>query len=790
MEPSQQDRVADSVPHNGTSTSPRPRPTSWGSQKSRPASMASPALSSLHSPSSPLLGDKFESMFRPISGSHRPSKIPDVEVAATTASDDDTPPSAADEKPQRYSQCIESFPAEPEKLSALPPNFWYFLLDVVLTALPLVFIVYGVLAACLHGRPTASFYFGDDGYNWSGELYGPAMLIVQNYIPTFFPMAFGVTVARLIQAFALWRAQTGTHLGFIEQLMGSTSLGGTVASLWGLSIVNWVGVVLLAIWALGPVGSQAGLRIISANGTYVNTTTVNYMNTSAIPTGLQTENDELQFYTYAVNAIYSTLILTPGAMAGPQDPWSNVKIPSLEWLERNNGCDAGGWCSRALLDKNTLNNSLVTAGTWTSLSGLPVVGGEYGVGFQNFTLSASYWVLNCTSLDYFDPTKRFNSSIPGRGSYDTGNLSSIWDSGNANHPSTFFIDTTTPVAGVGSAEGDARSGGSGSGSDISPRTILFGSRAPNNGTSMATCTAAMSYVLAEVNCNFTAPLWNIDKTASGRTSAGACYVDRVRRDPAHVELDPYTPLDATYRIAQRFFGQWPLATGTIPSGTSSPTERFINDISSESASGSTNSILVATDWLGFNSSDHDNDGGTSYVNVADMDLRTFTERFSLLFNTYWHSFCNLQAMTQSEIGLGFGSMFPPNVMFRSVDAQMSIAGQHFVVNFAWLAVYLVCCLVALVAGILALVLQYRTLVPDVLGTVSMLVKENPYTPVPEGGSALDGHEYSRKVMNMPVMLCDVKPNDPVGHIALTSLDLAEAADGNNIAPVKKDRLYQ
>ncbi|EXJ77975.1 hypothetical protein A1O3_09134 [Capronia epimyces CBS 606.96] len=722
-------------------------------------------------------------MFQPMFGSHRRREVPGAE-GRDTSSSDGTPPSAGVEQPQHRPPYAEKFPAAPTKLSYLPDNIWYLLLDLALAGLPLVFIVYGVLAACLHGRPTASFYFGDDGYNWSGEVYGPAMLIVQNYIPTFFPMAFGVTVARLIQAFALWRAQRGTRLGAIEQLVGSTSLGGTVKSLWGLFIFNPVGVVLFLLWALAPVGSQAGLRIISANGTYVNTTTFNYMNTSAIPTGLQTENDELQFYTYAVNAIYSTLILTPGAMAGPQDPWSNVKIPSLEWLERNGGCEDSGWCSRALVnEKQGLNQSVVRAGTWTSLSGLPVVAGEYGVGFQNFTLSASYWVLDCTSLEYVDPSVRFSSALPGRGDYDTDNASSIWNSGNAEHPNTFFVDTTTPLAGLGLAEGDARS----QGTQVSPRNLTFGSRAPE-GTSLATCTVAMSYVLAEANCNFTAPLWNIDKTASGRTSAGACYVSRVRRDPDHAVHDTHTPLDVTYRIAQRLFTQWPLATGTIPSGTSSATERFINDVNSDSPSGSSNSILVATDWLGFNTTDHDHDGGTSYVNIASLDLQTFTERFALLFNTYWHAFCNLQAMTQSEIGLGFGSVFPPNVMFQSVDAQMMIAGQHFVVNFAFLALYLVCCLVALAAGILGLILQIWTLVPDVLGTVSMLVKDNPYTPVPEGGSALDGREYSRIVMSLPVRLCDVRPNAPVGHIALTSLHVKDEA--GIVAPVQRGRFYQ
>lgn len=591
-------------------------------------------------------------------------------------------------------------------------------------------------------------------------------------------MAYGVELVRLIQAFALWRVQSGTHLGFVEQLIGSTSLGGTIASLWGLSIINWVGTVLLALWALAPVGSQAGLRIISDNGTYISTTPLSYMNTDAVPTGLSTQSNEIEFYTYAVDAMYSTSVLTPATMASPQDPWANVKIPSLEWLERNSGCEASGWCSRSLAkERNGWNESVVTAGTWSSLTGLPVVGGQFGLGFQNFSMLASYYTLNCTSLESTDPTTRFNSTIPGRGNYDTSSSSAIWDSGNANHPNTFFVDTLTPLPGLDSPDGDARL----QGADMAQRTILFGSRAPNS-TTVAQCNVALSYVEAEVHCNFTAPLWNIDQTASGRSAAGACYVDRLRRDPSNPGLDPYTPFDQTYLIAQRFFGQWPLATGSIPQGTSSPTERFINDITTNSAEDSSKPILVATDWLGYNSTD-------TYVDISTLDLPTFTERFSLLFNTYWHSYCNLPAMTQSEMDLGFGALVPPaHVMFRTVDAAMSIAGQHFVINFAWLAVYMVCCLVALLAGALALMLRYRTLVPDVLGNFSMMIKDNPYTPLPRGGSTLDGYEFARHVMNMPVKLADVRPKDDVGYIALTSMDFVEDGDAR-IATVRKNRTY-
>ncbi|KAI1622982.1 hypothetical protein EDD37DRAFT_451438 [Exophiala viscosa] len=761
---------------------PRPGPISWASQTSRPTSMTSPALTTPRSPGSPLMGDKFEGMWRPLSGSYN-GKLPTVdEKYAGLSIEDDSSNRPSDENAKRHSHFIQQFPSEPEKLSVLPP-FDILLGDIALALLPLVFIIYGILAGLLHNRPTTSFYFGDGTYNWSGQLYGPAMLKVQNYMPTFFPMAFGIEVARLTKSFATWRAQRGTHLGFLEQLLRSSSLGGTISCIFDLRIVNLVGILLLTIWALAPIASQAGLRIISANGTYVNTTLLNYMDTDAIPTGLQAESSDLQYYSYAVNSLYSTSLLTPASVVAPQDPWTNVKIPSLEYLEETKGCGSDGWCSRDIATKNNgANTSSVTAGTWSSLTGLPVIGGEFGVGIQDFTLSVSYYVFKCSSLDVVASDTDFNSTIPDRGIYDTSDNSSIWDSGNSNHPSTFFVDTTTPLAGLGDADGDARL----QGADMSPRTLIFGSRAPD-GTTIANCSVYTSYVLAEVNCNFSAPLWNIDKTMSGKTSSGACYVDRVKRDPAHPLLDPYTALDANYRIPQRFFEQWPLATGNVPEGSSSPTERFINDVSTESASSSTNSILVATDWLGFNSTDTDNDGGITYVDIAELDIETFTQRFSLVFNTFWHAFCNLQAMTQSEIGLGFGDTFPTNVMFRNVNATVSVPGQHYEVNFVWLGIYMACAVLSFVAGLFTLVFNYNTLMPDVLGSVSVMVKDNPYTPLPKGGSAMKGPIFARKVMHMPVRFADVKAKEAVGHIALVSMDVENPEVP--VEPLKKGRLY-
>jgi hypothetical protein len=233
-----------------------------------------------------------------------------------------------------------------------------------------------------------------------------------------------------------------------------------------------------------------------------------------------------------------------------------------------------------------------------------------------------------------------------------------------------------------------------------------------------------------------------------------------------------------WSFAQRFFDTWPGATGLIPNGTSSPTERFIADAIPNGASDlGVSKPLVAVNWLGFN-------GLVGYVDLTSLSVEAYTERFSLLFNTYWHSFCNLQALTETEIGLDFASTMPPSVMFNQTDVDVHLAGQFYTVHFGYLAVFLVCSCIGLLAGTLAVIIKYNTLVPDILGSVSTLTRDNPHTPVPYGGSTLDGVEFTRHVMNMPVRFVDVQPDAPVGKIALSTMVAV-----NDAQHLRSGRLY-
>ncbi|KAL4770044.1 hypothetical protein BDW60DRAFT_209445 [Aspergillus nidulans var. acristatus] len=57
---------------------------------------------------------------------------------------------------------------------------------------------------------------------------------------------------------------------------------------------------------------------------------------------------------------------------------------------------------------------------------------------------------------------------------------------------------------------------------------------------------------------------------------------------------------------------------------------------------------------------------------------------------------------------------------------------------------------------------------DILGYVSSLTRNNPYVPVPDGGSTLSGFERARLLRDMEVQILNVDERKDTGHIAFVS----------------------
>src|SRR3954451_10968870 len=101
--------------------------------------------------------------------------------------------------------------------------------------------------------------------------------------------------------------------------MARTSIEGTFNSMFGLRMINGIGIGLFIFWSLAPIGSQAGLRIITNNATLSMRNQLSYMSTNATLAALEAGNGDLPYYKYAVDSLFATLVLTPSAMTSPQD---------------------------------------------------------------------------------------------------------------------------------------------------------------------------------------------------------------------------------------------------------------------------------------------------------------------------------------------------------------------------------------------------------------------------------------------------------------------------------------
>ena len=79
------------------------------------------------------------------------------------------------------------------------------------------------------------------------------------------------------------------------------------------------------------------------------------------------------------------------------------------------------------------------------------------------------------------------------------------------------------------------------------------------------------------------------------------------------------------------------------------------------------------------------------------------------------------------------------------------------------------------------VLRFMTPGPDALGYVGGMMRKNSHTPLPLGGTTLDGPSFARAMGDIELRLADVSlEGAKVGYIALTS------SKGQNL---RTDKLY-
>ena len=245
----------------------------------------------------------------------------------------------------------------------------------------------------------------------------------------------------------------------------------------------------------------------------------------------------------------------------------------------------------------------------------------------------------------------------------------------------------------------------------------------------------------------------------------SCSVAQIRRSKFDQRPPGYTPLYSGAGVANLQY-YWPISGGSEHEGSSTPTEYFLADPTMRSLSTSRNS------WG---------------VSLKGLSAALFSERFSLLLNTYWQ--CSLVPWYQT-------GDFPSNTSslnddldgdgvqpFNTTMTTVTTYADIYVCNKVWAAILFIASIALVLCGVCGTIAKYMARGPDILGYVSSLTRDNPYIDLPLGGCTLDGLERARLLKNLKVKLQDVTGEDEIGHIALSS---AETLPTTNLVP---GRLY-
>ncbi|USW55747.1 hypothetical protein Slin15195_G090660 [Septoria linicola] len=211
--------------------------------------------------------------------------------------------------------------------------------DVLLLTMAILVLVYG--ATVSHFDQVSTWSKGDTMHDLR-EILEHASLIG----PSVFPILFATIVGRASYAILLWRLERGEEMGTLDLLAASTSLAGTVISQLTLRNLNLIGLALLVIWTLSPIGGQATIRVLGFSFARRAIPIEAYHTVPTWDAGGYSGSSPEVSMAWANTLFRSTVaasLIVPSVLTrfdtaslqrtSRQDVWGNVKVPMIEIYE-------------------------------------------------------------------------------------------------------------------------------------------------------------------------------------------------------------------------------------------------------------------------------------------------------------------------------------------------------------------------------------------------------------------------------------------------------------------------
>ncbi|RAK98888.1 uncharacterized protein BO80DRAFT_426992 [Aspergillus ibericus CBS 121593] len=568
--------------------------------------------------------------------------------------------------------------------------------------------------------------FGIWVYRLDGHPAGPGstgskLYNVSQYAPTIFPVLFAAVAGGSMKSIASWRIQTrrGATVGLLEQCLGSQTISGALLTQIRLGMLNVFAVLTIVLWCLSPLGSQASLRVISIVASYpsspINLTTMNTF--TAYGYGYAEGRSE------AVTAVADPVIasIMAASLLGTrnQDLWGNVRFPAIEKNTNSEWMD--------ILQTNNLS--------YASLVGTPV-NNMASSGNTSFTLPGSYLSVSCSKFGISNETKFINYTSSDAPTPNNG-VDCTWASSKGG--TQYQIAISKPCSGVSASMA----------SGTRPaRKLIWESQVEytsgdneDAGWTLAECDLTTTYVDANVSCT---------GSTSGSSSASTCNLSSVRRSPTPQYNHNWTVFDFDNVAAQSVLT---LLTGLFPysqlSGGYQPIVAYLAD--------PYHAVI-----------------GTTLMPTYTVGREVFEIRLAQLLNPVLYIGIGAPAFTGSYNA----SLSPWAASTLKIGANATIQQDVVQCSRAWLGVLILASVTIFMCAIVGAVLRFITLMPDVLGSISVAFLHNRTTDVP-GSSTWSSDEWAKNTRDKTLYLGDVEPGAEVGCIAL-----ATSAEDVDVHPVK------
>ncbi|KAK2787597.1 hypothetical protein FQN53_005047 [Emmonsiellopsis sp. PD_33] len=529
-------------------------------------------------------------------------------------------------------------------------SIWDFLIAIV----PIAFIVIALLAASIDGDLRSK--------------RGDQIQVATTLIPTIFPIVFAALMGHFFRIYGTYRAERGVRLGTLEQLIGSHSFFSAFERQMLLRDFGYLGLLIMAVWSLSPVGGQAGLRLLSTSLESVDYNTTNwYLSPTSIRDSAFVGNSAMNTAGDLITSIYTSSLMGSETTSGTgMDLWGNVKIPDINTLQPGKNKD--DW-------RTVDSNSTVQ---FSSLLGLPV-GRSTFEGNSTFTVTSQYFDVQCSNNILSE--KQDLASL----SYNLVNASS----GPGHSLLTFFPDPMPKLTDE-------------VGGDLSSRAkLMFGSRTQKNDNhtwSLSNCTIGNLAVDSKIACE-----------------GQKCHVSAMRAGKQEENYDGLTHLLNNSLLFLPTASDRDRSSNYLYSSTL--TERWMNDTSLLYEGGRLDMDLWKLDPK------------TLSARLATVINTYWQAGFA---NKYRGSSLPTSATVYEKLRDCSNTAEEYYCFVPVPATGTRHSGEVYICHRAWLGVFLTICIVLQIMALGAVVLKRLTLAPDILGYVSSYTRDNPHTPVPGG----------------------------------------------------------